>query len=203
MLSGCGREESIEVTGFPEVEKTEETVEPYDQKQEAEKTDPMIVVYVRGAVRKPGVYKLPDGSRVYEAIDAAGGFDSGADREWLNQAELLTDGEMLTVCTLEETLKLKEAGGGQLQETAAGTGASGKTSGAGDPASETSGSGIVNLNSATKDQLMTLPGIGEAKADAIIRYREENGPFSSTEDVMNISGIKDSVYSKIKDRITV
>ena len=63
--------------------------------------------------------------------------------------------------------------------------------------------GLVNLNTASKEQLMTLPGIGEAKADAIIRYRTETGLFASTEDVMNISGIKNSVFNRIKDRITV
>ena len=62
---------------------------------------------------------------------------------------------------------------------------------------------MINLNTATKEQLMTLPGIGEAKADAIIRYRTETGLFASTEDVMNISGIKNSVYEKIRDKVTV
>lgn len=201
MLSGCGKEQSIEVTGIQEADVTEETAEGPAPSKEPETAAPAIVVYVRGAVKKPGVYRLPDGSRVYEAIGAAGGFSPDADQEWLNQAELLADGEMLTVSTLEETSKFKAAGDGQTQgASAAGSTDQKVISG---KAGVSSGEGLLNLNSATKDQLMTLPGIGEAKADAIIRYREENGPFASPEDVMNISGIKDSVYSKIKDRITV
>lgn len=172
--------------------------------------DPTIAVYVRGAVMKPGVYYLPDSSRVYQAIEAAGGFRADADTEWLNQAELLSDGEMLTVSTREETAAMKEAGqsaGGETfpQSGVSPAGQQGKSSaGAGSSKAGTSVSGgLVNINSASKEELMTLPGIGESKAESIIRYREENGPFASPEDIMNISGIKNSVYGKIQNRITV
>lgn len=170
-----------------------------------------IAVYVRGAVNKPGVYYLDFGSRIVQAITAAGGFTADADTEWLNQAELLTDGQMITVNTLEETSEMEAKGqvpgqtagsapdisaqAGAVQSSSAGAGT---VQGAGQ-----NGGSLVNLNTASKEELMTLPGIGEAKAESIIRYREENGPFASPEDVMNISGIKNSVFSKIRDSICV
>ena len=161
-------------------------------------TDPseaQLAVYVCGAVFSPGVYYLPPGSRVCDAIDAAGGFSQEADTQWLNLARPVIDSEMLSVCTTEEAASLKELGIGPDQvpdrQGLSGAGETGDLS------------GKIDLNSASVEQLMTLPGIGESKAEAIIRYREESGPFSCTEDVMNISGIKDRVYSQIKDRITV
>ena len=153
-----------------------------------------IMVYVCGAVREPAVYALSPDSRICDAIDAAGGFSEDADTQWLNQAQKLYDGQMLVVYTSEETARLEQDGitrGSALPGTYTAD------------TSAASSEDAVNLNTASRDQLMTLPGIGASKADSIIRYREETGPFASPEDVMNISGIKESVYSKIKDRITV
>lgn len=173
-----------------------------------------IAVYVCGEVVKPGVYYLPSGSRICDALDAAGGFTDRADQQWLNQAQTLADGQMLVAYTREETAAFREQGqsarisapgsvsaaGSSLAPGAAADGMSGVTTGNAKPAG---GSNLVNLNTASQEELMSLPGIGEAKADAIIRYRTETGWFSSTEDVMNISGIKNSTYEKIRDRITV
>ena len=119
---------------------------------------------------------------------------------------LLSDGEMLIVYTKEETAAMSEQGiamGGTmpLQGLSAGDGSGSTVPGSPSPAD--AGSTLINLNTATKEQLMTLPGIGEAKADAIIRYRTESGYFASPEDVMNISGIKNSIFEKIRDQITV
>lgn len=143
-------------------------------------------VYVCGAVARSGVYPLHEGMRVFEALELAGGFAQNADREWLNQAELLQDGERLYVYTQEETRVLAEnmRADGQPDES----GSAGQK---------------VNLNTADREQLKTLPGIGDAKADAIIRYREEHGSFGSIEEIRNISGIKSAVFSKIRDLITV
>lgn len=192
-----------------------------------------MVVYVRGAVNRPGVYQLEEDARIFRAIEAAGGFRSDADTEWLNQAQPLFDGAMLTVPTREETAILRQAGqtdgSGVLisgssgltdsQGTAAGihqgnTGSvafrqapekNGTSSwpSTGSTANGSGGEARVNLNTAQREELMTLPGIGESKADSIIRYREEHGAFTSPEEIMNISGIKSAVYSKIRDRITV
>ena len=204
---GCGRQSKIRVNGVRAMEHPAGTQSVYIKEPETDRpdaavsdsgTDPgkeQLAVYVRGAVVSPGVYYLPSGSRVCDAIDAAGGFSQEADTQYLNLARPVNDSEMVSVYTLEETALMKEQGTGE--EAGPGLSDLSGEDGCG------SGSGRVDLNSASKEQLMTLPGIGESKAEAIIRYREESGPFSCTEDVMNISGIKDRVYSQIRDRITV
>jgi competence protein ComEA len=189
-----------------------------------------IVVYVRGAVNRPGVYQLEEDARIFRAIEAAGGFRGDADTEWLNQAQLLFDGAMLTVPTRDETVILRQNGEGDgsgalisgssgltdsqgmaigIQQGNTGSAASRQvpekntTGGSSSTGSRSGGEARVNLNIAQREELMTLPGIGESKADSIIRYREEHGAFTSPEEIMNISGIKSAVYSKIRDRITV
>ncbi|MBQ6386853.1 MAG: helix-hairpin-helix domain-containing protein [Lachnospiraceae bacterium] len=158
--------------------------EPSPDAGEAEDTP--FVVYVCGAVRNPGVYELAPGARICEAVDAAGGFTGDADETSLNLAASLEDGAQITVLTKEE----RAAGlmPGPAAEAVSGT---------------SGGDGKVNLNTADKSELMTLCGIGEAKAEAIIRYREENGPFSSVEEIMQVGGIKDGLYEKVKDHIAV
>ncbi len=144
---------------------------------------PTIFVYVCGEVNSPGVYELPEGSRLFEAVEAAGGFTEDADERVHNLALLLKDGAQITVYSRSEAETLSAA----LRY-----GASGE-----------SPDGLININTASKAELMTLPGIGEAKADDIIRYRESNGDFKVIEDIMKVSGIKDAGFQKIKDRITV
>ena len=125
----------------------------------------------------------------------SGGFTGIADREWLNLAETLRDGQKLKILTLEEAQIQRNAG--TVQEP-------GMDDGELSAAKEDAASGgRVNLNTATREELMTLPGIGEAKAEAVIRYREEHGTFQTVEEIMQISGIKDAIYMKIKDRLTV
>ncbi len=172
-----------------------------------------IIVYVCGAVNRPGVCHLRAGARIYEAIDQAGGFRADADREFLNLAEPLTDGGKITVLTMEESAELAETG---IYSSAGASGQAGLSGGAGAVSpgtalasgavsgeSSADGKALVNLNSASREELMTLPGIGESKASAIIRYREENGPFLSPQDLTNISGIKNATYSGLKDMICV
>lgn len=134
-------------------------------------------VYVCGAVQNPGVYELPKGARVGAAIEKAGGFTQNAAATY-NLAEKVADEQMIQVLTVEESSQMQTV----------------KTE---------SEDGRINLNTATAEQLMTLPGIGQSKADSIIAYRTENGSFQSIEDVMNITGIKEGVFVKIKDSITV
>ena len=172
-------------------------------------------LYVCGAVNAPGVYPVYAGMRVFEALALAGGFAPDADREWLNQAEPVQDGQRLYVYTLEETRLIRE--GGQESQTqwqedvvafgvgnAGNGGANGGTAcnGAADDRAADAGAKI-NLNTADREQLKTLPGIGDAKADAILRYREEHGAFGTIEEIQNISGIKSGVFAKIRDLITV
>ena len=150
---------------------------------------PLIWVYVCGAVNHPGVYQLAEGSRVCEALQCAGGLKEDADERSLNQAQVLEDGQQIIVLTVEET---KNTGSG----TAAG-------SGSGSNAGGSSGNAKVNINTAGREELMTLPGIGEARAEAIIAYREENGAFQSAEEIMKIEGIKEKSYAKLQDKICV
>ena len=150
---------------------------------EKEKSTENIFVYVCGAVQKPGVYELLLGQRICDAIAAAGGLSEQAAGDSLNQAEVLSDGQMLRVLTTEEAAAATVQPG---QETA-----------------ESSRDGRVDINTADAFALMSLPGIGQSKADAIIAYRNEHGAFKAPEELMNISGIKEGVYQKIKDSIKV
>lgn len=154
---------------------SEEDLEEPVEKEDTE--DPVICVYVCGEVASPGVYELPEGSRVYEAVDAAGGLLEGVDATGVNMAEKLADGQQITVC--------KEGA-----YTDGGSGAS-------DPVEK------VNLNTAGMEELMTLSGIGESRAEDIIEYRTTFGEFSSVEDIMNVSGIGEKMFEKIKDDIEV
>lgn len=152
--------------------KLEDTTE--ETKKTVKENTESIFVYVCGAVNKPGVYELPQGSRLYEAIETAGGFREDAAVTAMNQAKVLEDEETICVPTKDEAAKRQ--------------------------ASE---DGKINLNTATKAELMTLNGIGEARADSIIKYREEQGKFRTIEDLKQIDGIKDGLFEKIKDSITV
>ena len=141
-----------------------------------------ICVHVSGYVINPGVYMLPEGSRVYEAVAAAGGFAEGADEQFLNLAKVLDDGQKIRIYSLDETAT-----------------ASGDSDLVQKDSNDTEK--LININTATKESLMTLPGIGESRAESIIAYREQNGYFSSVEDIMKVSGIKEAAFEKIKDYI--
>lgn len=154
---------------------------------ETEAMDPAFVVHVCGEVANPGIYELPAGSRIYEAVKAAGGFTENAEEESVNLASPIEDGVQIRIYSKDEAETLA-AGAAPFDGF------------------EASGEGkepVVNLNTATKEELMTLSGIGESRAEDIIRYREENGGFQNIEDIMKVSGIKDAAFQKIKDRITV
>ena len=161
--------------------------------------DKSCVVHVCGAVNEPGVYIMEAGSRIYQAVEKAGGFSQDADENYLNQADLLSDGMKIYVPTREEVeesgkeLAWKISGGSGIKEAdEAGREDVGKESGA-----------LVNINTAGEAQLTTLPGVGSSKAKSIIAYREKNGAYQKIEDIMNVEGIKDGVFEKIKDCITV
>ncbi len=152
-----------------------------------------VVVYLCGAVEHAGVYELPEGARVVDAIRMAGGLTLMADETCVNQARLLADGEQIYIWTEEERSAHQRGENVTFPETAGET-----------PASDTAGSagdGLVNLNTAGQEELTTLPGIGAAKAAAIIAYRQEHGGFSAPEELKNVSGIGDATYEKLKDRI--
>ena len=167
-----------------------------------------IYVDVCGAVVNPGVYELSSDSRVFQAIEKAGGYLPGAAASYLNRARSLYDGQQIYVPTQEEvdsqTIPLTQdetAQDGVVQEGTAQTGTAADNTADG---TETTQAGQrINLNIADVSQLSTLTGVGESKALAIIAYREENGPFTSIEDIMNVPGIKEGTYEKIKDKIAI
>ncbi len=145
-------------------------------------TAEVCVVYVCGAVKQEGVYTLPAGSRVADALKAAGGFSKKADRSVVNLAEKLSDGEKIRIPEEGETPAEDPTGNG-------GTGDSTETG--------------ININTADAAMLTQLPGIGETRARDIIDYREDQGAFSKPEDLMKVPGIKEGTYNKVKDRIRV
>lgn len=173
-LTGVVSNVMEEVTPMPEKEDTKEK----EQGKE-------IVVHVCGAVRTPGVYVLSENSRLYEAVDLAGGFGEEAAPDYHNLARILQDGERIYIVSQEEvnllTAKQQVDGeeGGQTKES------------------------LINLNTATVQQLTSLPGIGEAKAKDILAYREKVGKFVDIEELKNVSGIGEAMFEKIKDKVTV
>ncbi len=150
-----------------------------------------IYVYLCGQVNQPDVYELCVGARVKDVVELAGGFTSQAAPECVNLARVVEDGEQIYIPSLEE----KEQG----EFTCVGEDRTDN----GKENTQTSGTQVININSADASELMTLPGIGEAKAAAIIAYRDQHGKFQSTEELMNITGIKTGLYTKIKDHIKV
>ena len=162
-----------------------------------------IYVHICGAVVNPGVYELDEGSRVFEGIDAAGGFSEDAYEDYVNQAGRLSDGERLIIPTIEEIEEAK-ADGTYKDIWAAQTVSAGTVNSGGEETAVSSNmTGMVNINTATESELGSISGIGAGKAAAIVKYRQENGSFASIEDIMKVSGIKEGTYEKIKDKITV
>jgi competence protein ComEA len=150
----------------------------------SEETEPEpkeIIIHVAGAVVKSGVYHLPEGSRVIDAITAAGGAAAEADLDAINLAQPLIDGQKVWV---------PKAGDQLVGETNSASGAAG-------------GNGKVNINTGDLTQLQTLNGIGPSLAQRIIDYRTNNGPFRQIEDIKNVSGIGTKRFEQLKDYITV
>ena len=147
---------------------------------ESEKTEPeMIYVYVCGHVRQPDVYSVASDTRLYEVIKIAGGATEDADLQRLNLADRVTDGQRIYVP------------------------AEGEAANEAEYTEDKTSNGLVNINTATAEQLQTLPGIGQAKANAIVAYREANGNFSSIEDLRKVPGIKEGVYGQVQSLICV
>lgn len=206
-LNGAGQEEGLLLSGADEGSREEDTPGSFGEEGVLEQGDTVPVaggfggesragedtgtcfVHICGAVAAPGVYRMPEGSRIYQAVEAAGGFLPQADEGYLNLAAQIQDGMKITVYTREET------------ETALSSEA---LSPEGQPGREGElKEGKVNINTAGREELMALKGIGESRAEDIIAYREKHGAFSEIEEIMQVPGIKDGAFQKIKDRITV
>lgn len=163
----------------------------------------MIYVDVCGAVANPGVFQLAAGSRVFQAIEAAGGYLPEAALTCVNRAGVLTDGQQLYILTQEE---MERQGRDPVEMAGASDGQMNGSAGTGQNTGMTAQvqqDNRININTADEAQLITLTGIGATRAQAIIAYREENGPFAAIEDIMNVQGIKEGTFAKIKDEIVV
>jgi competence protein ComEA len=136
---------------------------------------PKIYVHVAGSVKSPGIYQLDSGTRVYDAVLAAGGFTSKANQSSVNMARALTDGEQLVVSS--------ESGGTLFQVAPS--------------------SSLISLNQASSSQLEDLPGVGPALAGRIIDWRVANGGFKAKEDLLNVAGIGDKLFASFKDLVTL
>lgn len=168
-----------------------------------------VLVHICGEVQSPGVYELDAEARICDVLLMAGGFTQNADTEAVNMAAGIEDGMQIVIPACREdspdASRMADAASGT--EHASGNTASGSEHASGNTASGSGyvsgGSRLVNINTADKEQLTSLPGIGAGKAQAIIAYREAGGVFRTIEDIMQVDGIKAGVYDKIKDRICV
>lgn len=212
LLAGCGKKAGAELL-LDEVAKTAETerigdgltqetteqnkADEPEQKAEdriqesADALEDFCYVHICGAVVRPGVYKLAGGSRIYEAVELAGGFTAEAAESYVNQAGMITDGMKVVIPSV------KEAKEWNIQDTQAGITVDGSEG------TRHSTQQKVNLNTASMEELCTLTGIGESRAGSIIAYREQHGGFSAIEEIMQVEGIKEGAFAKIKDKISV
>lgn len=141
-----------------------------------------IYVYVCGNVNSPGIVQLNEGARVYEAVELAGGMSDTADINAVNQAECVTDGQKIYIPSEGESISYSDGWDSDASDDS---------------------NGKININTADLEKLITLPGIGETRAQAIIDYRNSVGLFNDITEIMNVSGIKESSFEKIKDYIMV
>lgn len=174
----------------------------------------MLTVHVCGAVRQEGVYTLPAGSRIWDAVEAAGGFDETADTSYVNLAAELQDAWQIRIPTEEEAAALRggadptavygagSAAAGAVPSGVYGVGTAASGTGTGADHASSDSHGKVNLNTASKEELMQIPGIGEKKAQSILDYRQQSGGFEKIEDLMKVPGIKDASFQKLKDYIS-
>lgn len=205
MACGCGAEtdensgfvreqirETSDAAALPQEEGTGAAAPAETEESPAED----IYVYVCGAVEREGVVRLPERARVFEALEAAGGLTQDAAKDAVNQAAVLSDAAMLRIPTAAEA---EERDPAQNTAPAAVYAAAPVQGGAAYGVT----AGLINLNTAGKDELMTLSGIGEVKAERILAYRKEHGEFSRVEDLLQVSGIGEKSLDKFRDAVTV
>ncbi|MCI8400573.1 MAG: ComEA family DNA-binding protein [Lachnospiraceae bacterium] len=196
-----GRQESTAEDTMPEKAPQSAGSEAAAGEEADTPQEKRIFVHVCGEVCRPGVYELAEGSRVQAVVEAAGGLTQDAAPEAVNLAAVVTDGSKVTIPSRQESsVEAGETTQGSWYETPE------DTKNALNPSKKDEAGGsaaLVDINRAGVAELLTIPGIGETRAGAIIAYREEYGPFGEIEDIMKVTGIKDGLFSKIRDYITV
>lgn len=184
MLAGCGNENvSVEFSEEKNIVGSTEEISVVHEKS--------IYVYISGQVKKPGVYQISSDARVFEVIKQAGGFTKKAKTDYINQAEPVSDGQSIYVMSKKEYQATKSPSQNETNQSKK------------ESSDSASDSGKVDINSATEQELMTLPGIGSSKAKAIIEYREINGRFTKIEDLKKVSGIGEATFSNLESMIAV
>ncbi len=164
-----------------ETEYENEIEEQTEDENDNNEDEDIIIVHIQGAVQKEGIIKIKEGNRIADVIEKAGGLKENASLKNINLAYMVEDGQKIYIPTQEED-KNQEINSDNTQNTV---------------------SNKININTATKEQLQALSGIGEATAESIITYRKENGKFQNIEDIKNVSGIGNSKFNKIKDEICI
>lgn len=194
--------DEIELTSDLSLEIKEEVTEEIPKEEK-------IKVDIKGAVKNPGVYEINSNGRVADAIEISGGLTNDADTSIINLSKNLTDEMVIIIYTKEEVAEMlkgstsikyieKECICPKIENDACIDNVIDNK-----PDTNTSNEQKVSLNSATIDELMQLPGIGEVKAKAIIAYREKNGGFKSIEELLEVNGIGESTFNKIKDQLSL
>ena len=182
------KESNLEITALNNISNINENQNSNETNTlEEEKNE--IVVHITGAIKQEGVYKLEENSRVTDIVELAGGLREDADMSKINLALILEDGMKINIPSINENLEESED---KVVENTIDINKS-----------ENNKTKKININTASKEELDTLPGIGEATAQKIIEYRNKNGKFSNIEEIKEVSGIGDSKFEKIKDYIKV
>lgn len=193
-------------------EETQEIIDTNTEDLPVEKVsnqEETIKVDIKGEVKNPNIYNATASDRVIDIIEKAGGLTKNADTSILNLSKKVKDEMVIIIYSKEEIKEYEKTKEKQQQTLEICTQETIKndacidSSETADPKEEPATTGLININTATLEQLQTLPRIGESKAEEIIRYREENGPFEAIEDIKNVSGIGDSIFDQIKDSITI
>ena len=170
----------VSKSGTTEAKEVLTEVPAETEEASAESEQVLVCVHVCGAVNNPGVYFLPEGSRIFEAAEMAGGLKETAAGEYINLAETISDGQQIYIPDESDVLD-----GGFAHPF------------------KDADDGLVNINTASAEELKTIPGIGDTKADSIISYRNNIARFEKIEDIMNVAGIKENLFEQIKDYIKV
>lgn len=194
--------------------KKEEVIEPIlEEVKEEIIIEEKIKVDIKGSVNEPNVYEMNNGDRVIDVINKAGGLKEEANTEYINLSKKLVDEMIIIIYSNEQVEKFKEEEKeiiyieyecvcpDNINDTCISKDDTVNTNGVTEESDALEKDNLVSINKGTLEELMTLSGIGESKAKAIIEYRETNGEFKNLEDIMNVSGIGESAYSKIKDNI--
>lgn len=203
LFLGCKKKETL-VISEDDLEKTQQELQLENDQFLVEKEtvtevkpleEELIYVHVCGYVLNPGIYALEKDSRVYQAVEAAGGYLPQAAKDYLNQAKILMDEEKIVVYSRKEVEGFTKE---ELTESVY----YGETT-VTDQSKNDSNLNLVNINDADLEELMTLPGIGESRAQLILEYRENTGEFQSIEEIQQVNGIKEGLFEKLKDKITI